>query len=75
LRWPAQSPDLNPIENLWAIVKRDVAAKKPKNVKELEAAIKESWDSIPVELCQKLALSFIKRRDAVLAAKGLYTRW
>ena len=34
--WPSNSPDLNPIENLWAIVKRNVELRLPKNISELE---------------------------------------
>ena len=36
LQWPSQSPDLNPIENLYAEMKRSVDKHKPKNVKDLE---------------------------------------
>ena len=34
--WPSNSPELNPIENLWAIVKRNVELRRPKNLSELE---------------------------------------
>uniref|UniRef100_A0A9J8B6N4 Tc1-like transposase DDE domain-containing protein n=1 Tax=Cyprinus carpio carpio TaxID=630221 RepID=A0A9J8B6N4_CYPCA len=36
LDWPANSPDLNPRENLWAIVKRKMRNKRPKNADELK---------------------------------------
>ncbi len=46
LDWPANSPDLNPIENLWAIVKRKMRNKRPKHADELKATVKETWASI-----------------------------
>ncbi len=42
LDWPANSPDLKPIENLWGIVTRKMRKKRPKNADELKAAIKET---------------------------------
>ncbi len=35
LDWPANSPDLNPIENLWGIVKRKMRTRDPENADEL----------------------------------------
>src|SRR5438128_6673608 len=45
--WPSNSPDLSPIENLWAIVKRNVEMRMPKNLSELEQYMAEEWDRIP----------------------------
>ncbi|KAI4897396.1 hypothetical protein NFI96_007157 [Prochilodus magdalenae] len=54
LEWPSQSPDLNPIENLWWDLKKAVAVRKPKNVTELEAFAHEEWAKIPIDVAQVL---------------------
>lgn len=75
MTWPAQSPDLNPIENLWAEVKKDVAAAKPKNRNELWQAVQRSWTSISAEKCERLVDSMERRLHAVLASKGHATKY
>ncbi len=47
LDWPANSPDLNPIENLLGIVKRKMRDTRPNNADDLKATVKETWASIP----------------------------
>ncbi len=46
LDWPANSPDLNPIENLEGIVKRKMRDTRPNNADDLKAAIKATWASL-----------------------------
>ncbi len=57
LDWPANSPDLNPIENLWGIVKRKMRDTRPNNADDLKATVKETWASIPPQQCHKLITS------------------
>ena len=49
MNWPAQSPDLNPIENMWDHLKRTVGEKNPKNTKELWKSVKDAWNEFPHE--------------------------
>ncbi len=72
---PANSPDLNPIENLWGIVKRKMRDTRPNNADDLRAAIKVTWASIPPEQCHRLIASMPRRIDAVIHAKGGPTKY
>ncbi len=75
LGWPANSPDLNPIENLWGIVKRKMRDTRPNNADDLKAAIKETWASIPPQQCHKLIPSMPRRIEAVIKAKRAPTKY
>ncbi|CAF1354373.1 unnamed protein product, partial [Rotaria sordida] len=54
LPWPSQSPDANPIENLWSLFKIKIAARKPKTMKDLQKSIYKEWNNLPTELASKL---------------------
>jgi len=75
LHFPAQSPDLNPIENLWKQVKDKVRAVKPTNKAELWVTVRDAWYSIPVEHCQRLVESMPNRCQAVLDNRGHATSY
>ncbi len=74
LDWSANSPDLNPIENLWGIVKRKMRDTRPNNADELKATVKETWASIPPQQCHKLITSMPRQIEAVIKAKGAPTK-
>ncbi|KAJ2922344.1 hypothetical protein H1R20_g14755, partial [Candolleomyces eurysporus] len=52
LKWPAQSPDTNPIEHLWHYLKRrlETYEEPAKSVGELWTRVEKEWDGIPVEV-------------------------
>lgn len=56
MRWPAQSPDLNPIEHLWSHLKVKIAARLAiaKGVHELWQIVCEEWQEITADYCKKL---------------------
>ncbi len=73
--WPANSPDLNPIENLCGIVKRKMRDTRPNNADDLKATVKETWASIPPQQCHKLITSMPRQIEAVIKAKGAPTKY
>ncbi len=75
LDWPANSPDLNPIEHLWGIVKRKMRDTRPNNANDLKAAIEATWALITPEQCHRLIVFMPSRIDAVIHAKGDPTKY
>ncbi|KAJ1303022.1 hypothetical protein OPQ81_011223 [Rhizoctonia solani] len=72
LELPAHSPDLNPIEDLWAHLKRELGKypHPPKGVLELWERVETEWNKIDAKVCQELIESMPRRIQAVLKAKG-----
>ncbi|KAK3513333.1 hypothetical protein QTP70_012378 [Hemibagrus guttatus] len=70
LEWPSQSPDLNPIENLWRELKIRVAQRPPQNITALEEICMEEWAKLPATVCKNLVETYRKRLTSVIANKG-----
>ena len=68
--WPSNSPDLNPIENLWSIVKKSVERRMPKNLPELERFMVEEWNNIPNHVLINLAQSMKRRCELIIEKNG-----
>ena len=72
LDWPAQSPDLSPIEHLWDELEQRLRARSscPTSVCDLTNALLEEWSKIPINTLLNLVESLLRRVEAVIAAKA-----
>jgi hypothetical protein len=68
--WPSGSPDLNPIENLWAIIKRRVSELAPSRVEKLIGVVITVWNEISAAEMFNLVESMTTRLNATIAAQG-----
>ena len=75
LPWPAQSPDLNPIEHLWDILGRKVRQRDPINLNHLFTILKEEWDAIPQQQIDHLIESMTRRLGVVIKKRGGHTHY
>lgn len=76
LDWPPNSPDLNPIENMWKIMKDLLRYhKKPNNTQEMIQVIQAVWNEVPLEQLQNLIVQMPHRIRAVISTMGGSTRW
>ena len=73
--WPPNSPDLSPIENLWAWTQRRVNARACKTFDEFKAAVKEEWSEITTEMAAKYVASIPTRLHKCLEVNGKMTKY
>ena len=71
LFWPGQSADLNPIENIWHVMKRKVSLLQPTSLAHLKQVIQQVWqEQISPDFCRKLTDTMPARIAAVKKNKG-----
>lgn len=76
LDWPGNSPDLNPIENLWQVMKNKVADQHPPSIESLKTAIKIVWtQKITSQYCCNLVDSMPRRMATVVKNRGGHTKY
>ena len=75
LEWQIQSPDINPLRNLWLDLKKAVHTQSLCNLTELEQFFKEEWSKIAVPRGASLTETYPHRLSAVIVAKGASTTY
>ncbi|GFS97075.1 transposable element Tc1 transposase [Trichonephila clavipes] len=72
LVWPVRSPDLNPIENVWDALGRQVAGRNypPTNKNTLIRALTEEWDKLPQQLLYNVVQSMVRRVECCITLHG-----
>ena len=73
--FPPYSPDLNPIEHLWADMARRVEKRPAASMEELLDIVAEEWAATSIEFLAKLVHSMPARCQAVIDAKGDHTKY
>ncbi len=82
--WPPYSPDLNPIENLWSVLKQLIYERYPElehandtadTLERLIAAAMEVWELVEQRVHYSLSDSMPHRVQAVIEAEGWYTKY
>ncbi len=75
LNWPACSPDLSPIDNIWRIIKQKIHQRRTQTLQQLETYIRQEWDQIPTPTLHNLITSIPRRLQTVLKRRGYATPW
>lgn len=73
--WPANSPDLNPIENLWYLCNQQVQEHNPRTKAGYWRLLKKTWESFPQSVIESLIKSMPRRCQAVIDADGGNTKY
>ena len=75
LDWLSQGMDLKPIKHLWRDLRIAVQRHSPSNLAEFERICREEWEKLPKYRFAKLVVSYPRRLQAVIAAKGASTKY
>ncbi|CAF3466931.1 unnamed protein product [Rotaria sp. Silwood2] len=75
LPWPSQSPDCNPIENVWALMKLKINKQPPTSMKNFMARIRKEWKNLSVHFAAKLVNCMEHRIELLIERNGDYINY
>jgi len=70
IEWPPWSPDLNPIENLWDVIKARVYGRFPQSMEEMENLVREEWAAIDLKFISHVCCNMPRRLQLLLDNNG-----
>ena len=75
--WPAMIPDLSPIEHIWDMLGLRIHAREPpvQTIRQLEAALHREWQQLSQQDLRRLTGGIRRKVEAVIQARGGYTRY
>lgn len=73
--FPSNSPDINVVENVWALIQSRVRRKNPSSLNIMHNMITEEWENLDLEYLQSLINSIPKRIDNIIKNKGYFSKY
>ena len=70
LPWPANSPDLNPIENIWGYISLELSKRNVKSINDMKSQILDIWENLDIKYLQKLSDSMPNLIREVIESNG-----
>ena len=75
MKWPEQSPNMNPIEIYWKLLNERVHERRPKHLSEIKLFVKEKWANTPIKTCLAHMERYRNRLLALFDNKGCPNRY
>jgi len=72
--YPSNSPDFNPIENIWSILNEKIQARRLRTTDGLRTAIQEEWNNLDINVIRKTIDSIPARLLLCIERQGAYTQ-
>ena len=73
--WPGYSPDMNPIENVWGVMKHALSKERPTTLDGMKKVVDKIWRNLDASYLTTLFDSMPRRMQAVIAASGGPTKY